>query len=171
MPATYEPIATTTLTSNQASVAFSSIPTTYTDLIFVIEGYNAVGNGYYPRFYFNADTGSNYSYTVLEGNGTTAGSTRGNSASRVLLGFQYAPWTTSSSNRGNIILHIFNYANTTTNKTSLSRSNTPSNGVNATVSLWRSTAAINAVTFVGDTDISQSYGSGSTFTLYGIKAA
>jgi hypothetical protein len=171
MPKTYEPIATTTLGSNETSVVFSSIPSTYTDLIFIIEGYNGVGNGYYPRFYFNADTGSNYSYSVLEGNGTTAGSSRGSNATRVLLGWQYAPWTTNSANRGNIILHIFNYANTTTNKTSLSRSNTPSDGVNATASLWRSTAAINTVTFVGDTGISQSYASGSTFTLYGIKAA
>jgi len=61
-----------------------------------------------------------------------------------------------------------NYANTTTNKTILSRSNAADKGVMATVSLWRNTAAINSITLLASAN---NFATGSTFSLYGVKNA
>ena len=61
MPAsnTYEPIATTTLTSAVSSVSFGSIPQTYTDLILVnYFATTTVNEDAYVQF--NSDTASNY---------------------------------------------------------------------------------------------------------------
>ena len=38
MPATYEPIASTTLGASAAAIEFTSIPGTYTDLVVVLQG-------------------------------------------------------------------------------------------------------------------------------------
>jgi hypothetical protein len=64
-----------------------------------------------------------------------------------------------------------NYSNTTTYKTALNRSNQAAGGVDATVGLWRSTAAIDTIRFYANTNGSQNFLTGSTFTLYGIAAA
>jgi len=61
-----------------------------------------------------------------------------------------------------------NYANSTTNKTVLSRGNNTGNHTIAYVGLWRSTAAITSM-LLGTTG--STWMAGSTFTLYGIKAA
>jgi hypothetical protein len=69
-----------------------------------------------------------------------------------------------------ITSNIQNYANTTTYKTALNRSNAASQGVEALVTLWRSTAAINSITISTDNGGSI-IDTGSTFSLYGIKSA
>ena len=74
------------------------------------------------------------------------------------------------------IVQINNYANTSVYKTALIRGNSinPSTSAsNATtlVGLWRSTAAINSITIYSEGGGSYYIASGSTFTLYGIKAA
>jgi hypothetical protein len=163
MPAgsTYTPIATTTLASTATEYTFTSIPSTYTDLVLVVAGQTAstgssalrVGNG-------SIDTGSNYSYTYLKGNGTTATSARASSITLGYIGEFYNSQTVTTIN-------IMNYANTTTFKTFISRSNNAGNAVSTWVSLWRSTAAINQVRFLsGDT-----MAIGTTLTLYGIASA
>lgn len=170
MPATFEPIASTTLSANTASVTFSSIPQTFTDLVFIVEAYNGVADGYFARFKINSDGASNYSITSLEGNGTTASSLRLSNQPFMLMGYQNVPQSTTSTIRTTHILHFMNYSNTTTNKTVLMRSNRAGLGLNAEVGLYRSTSAITSIEFLGDTSVSQSYGSGSTFNLYGIRA-
>ena len=162
MPSTYTPIATNTLSSGVTNLTFSSIPSTYTDLILVCNGNTAANANNYLQF--NGDNGSNYSATRLSGDGTNASSARSTSATQILLdGFGY--WT--STYEGNKIIHIMNYSNTTTNKTVLTRANTASKGTDALVGLWRSTAAITSVRFNSDSTIQ----AGSTFTLYGVKSA
>ena len=76
----------------------------------------------------------------------------------------------SDSNVGqnNAIVQFQNYSNTTTYKTVLSRGNNASNLVEAFVGLWRSTSAITAIDIKTQ---SGNFSIGSTFTLYGIKAA
>ena len=165
MTATYDCIATTTLSSAQNSVTFSSIPSTYTDLVVVFNGglsvfdfiYTQVGNG-------SIDTGSNYSGTMLSGDGSSAGSSRHSSSTYL----QTLGWGIGFLNDANGLLHFMNYANTTTYKTILNRSNSPAYGTAAFVGLWRSTSAINTIKFTGVN--SRNITSGSTFSLYGIKA-
>jgi hypothetical protein len=74
MPATYEPIATYTAPSAQASYTFSSIPSTYTDLVLVANFGKSADTAI--KYRVNGDTGSNYSVTALYGDGSSAGSFR-----------------------------------------------------------------------------------------------
>jgi hypothetical protein len=163
MPKTYEPIATQTLGSTAASVTFSSIPSTYTDLVLICNGTASSNTGLTMRF--NGDTSTNYSMTVVEGSGSAAVSERQTSVSQARFVWN-SLWNTTTP--GVVILNIMNYANTTTFKTVLWRSSTASNYVEAGVNLWRKTPeAINS--FVIETS-GPSIAAGSTFTLYGIKA-
>jgi hypothetical protein len=167
MPSTYEPIATTTLGSNQTNVTFSSIPSTYTDLI-LISNAKAVGLGGNQWYFltFNSDTNSNYSMTFLSGNGSSASSGRySNRSDGIFIG------DTDNSDYMTMITHIMNYTNTTTFKTVLSRSSDSSDAVKAIVGLWRKTPEAITSLKITNQDISNNLASGSTFTLYGIKAA
>ena len=165
MPAgsTYSTIATYTLTSKQASVTFSSIPSTYTDLVLVMMVDDNTSG--YDWVRFNGDSGNNYSRTMVSGNGTSASSGRTTNSSGYDIGTGDTPPTFPL-----FIMNIMNYANTTTYKTFLSRFNRVSEGVQATVGLWRNTAAITSISIntpIGGADLNI----GSTFTLYGIAAA
>ena len=159
---TYTPIATTTLGSAQATVTFSSISGSYTDLILVMSVKNSLGSYYDNLLQFNGDTGSNYSWTRLRGNGTTADSTRGSNQTSIQVGWGGADYVPN-------IVQIQNYSNATTYKSVLSRQNDAAANVAAYVGLWRNTAAINQITINAYSGSNLS--SGSTFTLYGITAA
>ena len=166
MAITYEPISTTTLSSAAASVTFSSIPGTYTDLVVVIKAtWTTVANDMYIYMQLNSDTGSNYSTTVLTGTGSSAISNRFSNRTNMNMDY-YATLVDDEPTQRNI--NIMNYSNTTTYKTAIWRSNRAGGGTDAMVGLWRSTAAITTILF--DLE-SGDFASGSTFTLYGIKAA
>jgi hypothetical protein len=125
-------------------------------------------NTYQPILRYNSDTGSNYSSTVVSGSGSSAASNRhtnqngiyANPGPGVGVAGNFWPW----------IIHIQNYANTTTYKTCLHRFNNAESYVVAGVGLWRSTSAITGVSLTAESG-SNDFQSGSTFTLYGIKAA
>jgi hypothetical protein len=159
MPTTYEPIATTTLSSAQSSVTFSSISGSFTDLVLVINGSSSASGTAIVTY--NSDSGSNYSNTGLNGNGAAASSFRLTSNTYLILGEMYNYNCT-------LIDKIQNYSNTTTFKTSLGRANSASNFVQANVGLWRSTSAITSLQLYVS---GANFNSGSSFTLYGIKAA
>jgi hypothetical protein len=171
MPATYNKIEAKTLGSAASSVTFSSIPATYTDLVLIIDTRSDSTSASDTKLYvnFNGDTGSNYSQTFLFGNGSSAGSSRGSNQAFIYAGDISATGGSSYSGRSNVILQIQNYSNSTTNKTLLSRVNSTNVLVEAVVGLWRNTAAITSVAL--DLEGSPQFISGSTFTLYGIKAA
>jgi len=59
MAGTYEKIATTTLSSNQGTVTFSSIPQTYTDLRVIIKG-GIVDGGFFIGIFIPNDGLRNY---------------------------------------------------------------------------------------------------------------
>ena len=164
LPATYEPIASANGTGSSSTISFTSIPGTYTDLVVIARGRISSGND--AILQFNTDTGNNYSTTILYGTGTAAGSYRETSQSRILADFYGYP----ADNNNHIgIYHIMNYANTTTNKTVLCRSNNAAIGVDVTVGLWRSTSAITSVQIKNTGNLN--WNAESTFALYGIKSA
>ena len=166
MPAsnTYDAIESITLTTGSANVTFSSIPQTYTDLVIVSANAVAAGGTAYT-IRVNSDTGNNYSTTRLIGNGTSASSDRGSNQSWI-----YAGSVKSSSDPiGSLTINLMNYSNTATYKTILMRTNNDNANVAMSVGLWRNTAAITSVSI--GAEFSQNFVVGSTFSLYGIKAA
>ena len=161
MDKTYEPIATQTLGSAAASVTFSSIPQTYTDLVLIVNTQTSSNVNVFMRF--NVDTSSNYSDTRLVGNGSAASSGRLTSQTSAII-ISGDP----SLNFSTYKVDIFNYTNATTFKTFLIRSNTADRAASL-VGLWRATpAAISTINIRVDTG---TFNTSSTFTLYGIKAA
>jgi hypothetical protein len=164
MPATYEPIATTTLGTAAASITFSSIAATYTDLRLVFVG--AVSSATGAKIRLNSDTGSNYSTTAIYGTGSAAGSERG-AASFYNASYGDVLSTTVPSL---VTADLFSYAGST-NKTALTEQSSDYNGTGAVtraVSLWRNTAAITSVQIYVSTG---TFNIGTTATLYGIKNA
>lgn len=164
MASTYTPIATQTLGSAQATVTFSSIPSTYTDLVLVTQSAGSTA-GQDFKIQFNSDTGTNYSVTLIRGYGTGVTSNRTSNSTYIYLDYSGGSLTTIQDQYN---VNIMNYANTTTYKTILTRYSSAANSAEAGVGLWRSTSAINRI------DLSMTAGNlvaGSTFTLYGIKAA
>jgi hypothetical protein len=161
---TYVPIATYTIPSAAASYTFSSISGSYTDLVLVSNvKVSSVGEAVQIRF--NSDSGNNYSFTQLSGNGTNAGSSRSNNLSII-----YISNDGSATNYGTAITQIMNYSNTTTYKTTLGRFSEASATSWADVGLWRNTAAITSLT-LNVSGTSKTLSEGSTFSLYGILAA
>jgi hypothetical protein len=166
MPITYEPIATQTVTSAVGTVTFSSVPQTYTDLVLVSFRQQASAARLYLRF--NGDTSSLYSDVWLSGEGATAYGGKDTGQSLISIGGIWNGTTTTTWATN--ITHIMNYTNTTTFKSTLTRDANDKNGsgtAEGMVGLYRSTSAITAVNVVGGSN----FAVGSTFTLYGIKAA
>lgn len=164
---TYTLIASNTLGSATNTVTLSSIPATYTDLILVYSGRGSgAGSNAGVGLRFNSDTGSNYSRTYLDGDGSTASSGRNTSMSSIYCGNVPDGGVAAGTFDGGII-HIMDYANTTTYKTQIIRSGPVNLRTDAIVSLWRSTSAINSITFV---NLDNNFVAGSTFKLYGIEA-
>lgn len=149
-----------------ASIDFSSIPSTYTDLVLKLSARTAKTgqSDDYAQIAFNG-VSTNRSMRLLFGNGSTAGSQSQTSIYSALN----ADGSTASS-FGSTEFYIPNYAGST-NK---SLSTEGVNETNATTAvmmmaagLWSSTAAINQIT------LTSFYGSNflqySTASLYGIK--
>lgn len=158
---TYTPIATYTASGSQSVITFSSVPQTYTDLI-IVSSVIWTTDGYINAMRFNSDSGNNYSYTRITGDGSTAASSQLSN-----INYAFGGWTGVAPATN--IIQIMNYSNSTTYKTSLVRTNVVGDRVVAYVNLWRNTAAITNITLTHET--SQNYTAGSTFTLYGITAA
>jgi hypothetical protein len=158
--ATYEPIATAS-PSGTSDITFSSIPGTYTDLRLVLS-MQAVSGSLQPALTLNGDTGTNYSNTRLVGDGSSATSARQTSQTEMTLSNNVTATTVPAI----FIADIFSYAGST-NKTVLCEAGSTSH-VERKVLLWRNTAAITTIKInVYGVNVA----SGSTITLYGIKAA
>ena len=165
MPATYEPIATTTLGSAAANISFTSISASYTDIRVVLVGSHE-STATTLRMQVNSDTGTNYSYTELIGSGAVATSSKGTSSTRINCGNANFNNTQPSF----ITVDWFSYAGST-NKTCLITANQDRNGsgsVIITVGLWRSTSAIDTINIFPATG---NFATGTTATLYGILKA
>lgn len=169
---TYTPIYSQTLSAAVTSVTLSNIPSTFTDLVLIMQ---AKSTGTYGslRVNVNSDSATNYSHIAFGGTGSSAGSSKASNQNW----FDFCRTSgLSSDGFGIYTVNFMNYSNATTYKTVLDRTNvqfgTAGDGVEAIVGLWRSTAPINSITLA--TPGGGTFGNfaiGSTFTLYGIKAA
>lgn len=166
---TYTPIATTTLGSATNTVSFDSISGSYTDLIIIASiRMDNVGSGNQNTLIrFNDDSGANYNYMYILGDGSTVSSSRGPNATSLLV----SSVGNDSANRYSTEIWQFNnYSNTTTHKSAIMRHSVPfGNQVQAWAGLWRSTSAITKVSIIASS--SAEFAADSTFTLYGIAAA
>lgn len=169
MPATYEPIATTTLSSEASSITFSSISSAYTDLRLVFVGIRAAATNSAPLVRFNSDSATNYSMTAIWGDGISATSYRESNATGIPLVYFDALVSTTVPKLGT--LDIFSYRSAAF-KTALNVEASDRNGSGRTVSavgLWRSTSAITSLTITDGS--ARNMGVGTTATLYGILKA
>mgnify|MGYP000443914594 CR=1 FL=1 len=161
MAVTYDPIATTTLSSTSTTITFSSIASSWTDLRLVIVGKNSVTSNR-TQLRFNSDSGTNYSRTYIEGNGSTVYSGRNGSGTSILVG-------NNTTVLGLQTIDIFSYTGSN-RKTVLCTTSNDTIGtgtVNRTVGLWRSSAAITNIQLI----LTDPFDVGTIVTLYGIKAA
>ncbi len=158
---TYTPIYATTLTSGVSSITFSNIPTTFTDLVIVSSNVTCSNAGGFISLRFNGDSSSLYSNTYITASSSSVSSGRNSGSVAYIVG------DTDTSAQTMSVNHIMNYSNVTTYKTILSRCGYGSASSQAFSSLWRSTSPVTSITLYGNGNIN----SGSTFTIYGIKAA
>jgi hypothetical protein len=158
---TYTPIATQTLGGSTNGITFSSIPSTYTDLVLVATGTRGSG-GDAIKVRLNGDTtASNYSNTDLTGNGTSATSGRNGTLYGYFENVGFFNQTPST-----LILQFNSYSNTGGYKVMIGRNGNSGFWTNEYVGLYKSNSAINSI-FVNMNDMA----AGTTMTLYGITAA
>jgi hypothetical protein len=173
MPATYTLIASNTLSSSAASVTFSAIPNTYTDLIIKASIRENAG-GQYPNsidLQFNGSSATNYSRTDVYADATTPSSTRNSSQTKIIFQNAVNGSSSTSNTFSSVEIYIPNYA-VSQNKPISAASNTEANSssnllwsVAAAAGLWRDTSAITSINLA----CGASLASGSSFFLYGIK--
>jgi hypothetical protein len=170
------PIASNTVTGSTVSdVTFNNVPQTFQDLMlvaFVRRTEAATISNLLITPYFPGITASPQSTTVLAGDSASVSSFRYTTQDAQFTGA--CPGGSSTSGIfGSAIWHCLNYANTSTFKTTLSRSAADLNGSGQTrvsASLTRSTGAITVVN-CSTFNASNYFAVGSTFTLYGIRVS
>ena len=169
MPATYEPIETKILGSNTATVTFSSIPSTYNDLVLVFQAASSNQNGNAIRLRLNGSSAAEYSATFVDGTGTSIISAQTGVVSQLDLG-----WRTGidSSSWNNVyVINFLDYKTSARFKTILWTCGGYSTAVDMANGLWRNTAPITSISFNIGQPASADFLAGCIFTLYGIKAA
>jgi hypothetical protein len=166
----YDSIATTTVgAGGAATVTFSSIPSTYTHLqIRGILRHTPDSPSYGLASYFNGDTGSNYSFHTLQGDGASA--TGIAATSQIVIVNSQMPGSGATANAfGAVVIDVLDYANTNKFKTSRSLGGWDGNGsgyINLYSGNWRNTAAVTSISL---TPFNDSFAQYTQFALYGIK--
>jgi len=165
----FESIATTTLSSSQATVSFTSIPATFKHLQLRVLGQAADSGGAFNiKARFNSDTGNNYALHRLIGDGSSPTSAGVASTGYARLGVLNSSDFTNVFS-GNVI-DILDYTDTNKYTTTRSLGGYDKNGATGFVmyhsSLWMNTAAITSIELTTDTGNLAQY---SSFALYGIK--
>jgi hypothetical protein len=171
MANTYTLIQAQTLASAAATITFSSIPATYTDLMLRLSARKS-GGGDTFKVQFNSDTATNYSNTTLTGNSSAASSTR--NTSQVYVRAYGANESTFTANTfGSSEVYIPSYL-VSQNKpigifgvTENNSAAADASFVNASAGLWRNTAAITSIVITDPA--AGNFVTGSSFYLYGIK--
>lgn len=173
MPA-FEAIASTTLSSANTTITFSSIPDTYEHL--QLRMYTRDGTPgaslYNIDIRLNNDSASNYTTHNLWGNGASAVAAASISQTRIGIGWHPSSGVTSNTFAVTIV-DILDYASTNKYKTARGMTGFDANGsgrVGLRSGLWLSTSAVNRVDVLGATSGTE-FVAGSVFSLYGLRSA
>lgn len=167
---TYKALATLTLSGTDSEISFASIPNTYRDLIVVCSARTNTGSTSEPvRIRFNGDsTTGNYIRVSMSGSGSGSGSSYTDSPGEIIVDTAAAGGGLGSGIFSVFNIQIFDYAQTNKHKTVLTVSDLASVETRRQAGRWASTTAINTITLTPY--FSNSFVSGSTFSLYGIVA-
>ena len=168
MPDTFIKIASVTVGSGgAASMSFSSIPSTYTDLCLKISARGTQSAAYATyTLSFNGST-SNRSMRQLYGSGSSVTS----STEPSNIGTDAVGANATANTFSNTEIYIPNYAGSTNKSLSIdgvTENNATEAYTELYAALWSNTAAINSVTL---TPLSGTFAQYSTATLYGIKSS
>ena len=174
MANTYTLISSNVLSSAAASVTFSSIPSTYTDLVLRSSVRLADGGTYgWLITRWNSNAGS-YSMRLIQQNGTTILNDGRVSQSDATYEPPIANGTGSTANTfSSIEIYIPNYAGNANKPASIfaatETNSGTANGVDISASLWSNTSAISSIYIANQSG--GNIAAGSSFYLYGIKNA
>ncbi len=161
---TYVSLASITLSSNQTSVVFSNIPSTFKDIVLIGNWQNSSTSSA-GRLQLNNDTGSNYFGVWLTGNGSTTGS--GSESSQTSARIAGAISGPDNLFTNTVIINFMDYSSTTKDKNMLSRFGSSNRETQVTASKWASTNAVTSIKFFDI--LGQTFQSGATFAIYGIQ--
>lgn len=168
-------IASTTGTGSSATISFTSIPSTYQhlQLRWIAQSTDTSVTGNIAlNITLNSDTGNNYAYHYVYGDGSVV--TASGQTSKPNFPFFGGAWrSTSATNTYSVgIADIQDYAVTSKYKTLRTISGGDGNTGTASgqlflqSALWMSSSAINSITLVANNG---NFTTGSTFALYGLK--
>ena len=165
--------AVTVGSGGAASIDFSSIPSTYTDLVLKLSGRSAyVGTDEVVKVIFNGSTAAAYQIKRLYGTGSVSASDQDSAGTTVLNFYQVDSSTSTASTFGNAEFYIPNYAGSTYKSISgdLVTENNATRGVAALgAGLWSNTAAINQITLTPQSNLN--WLQYTTAYLYGVSNA
>jgi hypothetical protein len=170
MANTYEIIDKTILTGTQASIDFTSIDSSYTDLVLKIStrATDAVGSDGINIRFNGSSTGYSIRRLLGQPSNNDIASDTSTTSGYMSIGLSNSA-TQTANTFGNLEMYVPNY--TSSNFKSVSTDSTPENNTASTyrgiyAGLWSNTAAINQITiYTGGT----TFAAGSSFYLYGIK--
>ena len=173
MPSTYELISANTISTATATITFSAIPSTYTDLVLRCSVRLSGTGGSVDSFYIYPNavtTGSLYSNTRIQGEGSSVSSSRTSNSNAALNAATTQDGATSNT-FGSTEIYFPSYTvaiNKPISIADVAENNSASvNLVGAKAALFRSTTAISSLRI--DTD--STFMIGSSFYLYGVKNA
>ena len=171
--AIFTQISQTVLGADTATITFSSIPGTYTNLLLTFYARaDTVASEESVKMQFNSDTGANYHVQLLAGSGGTASAAEQLNQSYIRLG--KAPAASATANYfGASVSMIYSYANTsffkpvTTHLISVYAATTGTMDSELEVGHWRNTGAMTQIDITPVT-ATKKFKTGTTATLYGM---
>lgn len=179
VPTSFDSIATITPSGSTSTITFSSIPSGYKHLqIRLIQKYTSTPTSLLPFSYsvrMNGDTGTNYSYHYLNGNGSSAAAGGLDTQNQILFENSAIRSATAQANMFAAgIIDIADYSSTSKNKTlraftgvNQNSSVAGENYVNLISGAWYNTSAVSSITIFSANTLF--FTNTSSFALYGIK--
>jgi hypothetical protein len=168
----YDSLATVTLSAATASVTFAGIPAGYKHLQirYIARTARSGFSDDNMAMQLNGNTGANYAWHQLNGNGSTASAAASTTTTDLRIG-RTTGATATSGMFGAGIIDILDYSDTNKYRTSRSLSGNDYNGggdVTLMSGLYQSTVAVTSIKLFSQTGAND-FAEYSSFALYGVK--